>query len=597
MLKTITMRLRTLLFFLLGCLAACEPTPETGEASTPSQQLAQVVADYFEQSLSINPLLATRIGDDRYDDQFPNWISPEVRTRFKQMQVDALERIDAIDTDSLSGQDLLTWQVFRQQRQKDLEGTRFPGWLVPVNQFYSLANTFAQMGSGEGFHPFNTVKNYEDFLKRAQGFATWVDQAITNMREGVEVDVVNPIILMERTLPQLQAHIVADTTESLFYGPVTNMPESFNAEDRQRLTNEFENSIEQVIVPAYRRLHAFILDEYLPHCRDTVGLNALPDGDAWYAFLVRMRTTTNLEPEVIHQTGLSEVARIHEEMRDVMTQVNFDGDLDDFFEFMNTQPEFFFDKKDDLINGYYTIRKTVDANVASLFDRLPVADYEIRPVEPFREQSAAGGSYQRAAPDASRPGIFYANTFDLSSRPKWAMEALFLHEAAPGHHFQISLQQEVESLPLFRRFGGHTAYIEGWALYAESLGKELGVYTNPYNEFGALNAELWRAIRLVVDTGLHAKGWSKQDVLDYMYANSAVTESRAVPEAERYIAAPAQALAYKVGQLKIRELRDRSEAQLGEDFDVKRFHRAILVDGSLPLDVLETKMDHWMTSQ
>ncbi len=562
-----------------------------------SQELAALVDEHFERNLELNPVRATSLGDHRWDDQFANSIGPEHRARTEALGREFLERINSIEPGLLEGQDLLTWEVFKTERENDIESLRFPGYLIPVNQFFSTPNFFAQMGSGGSLHPFKTVKNYDDFLGRMDGFSVWIDQAIENMREGMAAGVINPRILMEKTLPQLEAHVVDDVTESLFYRPVENMPEDFSVEDRERLAAAYSDAIRNVVVPAYARLRDFIRDEYLPATRDTVGLYALPDGEAWYAYSVRMRTTTDLTPEQIHQIGLEEVGRIHGEMRSVMADVGFDGDLKDFFEFMNDDPQFYFTEREDLINGYRDMREYVHALAPKLFKRFPEADYEIRAVEPFREKSSSGGSYQRAAPDGSRPGVFYANAYDLNARPKWAMESLFLHEAVPGHHFQIALQQEVEELPRFRRFGGFTAYIEGWGLYAESLGKEMGVYTDPYQYFGALNAELWRAVRLVVDTGLHAKGWTRQDVLDYMYANTAVKEARAVSEAERYIAWPGQALAYKIGQLKIRELRDRAEAQLGSSFDPREFHEAILIDGSLPLDVLETKIDRWIADQ
>jgi uncharacterized protein (DUF885 family) len=331
--------------------------------------------------------------------------------------------------------------------------------------------------------------------------------------------------------------------------------------------------------------------------RDSVGMVGLPGGEEWYAFLVRQRTTTELSPQEIHQIGLDEVARIHGEMQGVMDQVGFEGDLKDFFEYLNSDDQFYYDEPEQLIQGYRDMSRHIESLTPKLFSVFPKTDFEVRAVEPFREQSASGGQYRRGTPDGSRPGVFFANTYDIKARPKWAMESLFLHEAIPGHHFQISIQQEIEGLPRFRRFGGYTAFTEGWGLYAESLGKELGVYTDPYQYFGALNAELWRAIRLVVDTGLHFKGWSRQDVLDYMYANSAVKEARAVSEAERYMAIPGQALAYKIGQLKIRELRERAEEALGERFDVKAFHTEVLIDGSLPLSMLDAKIDRWIEAQ
>ncbi|HMD81787.1 MAG TPA: DUF885 domain-containing protein, partial [Anaerolineales bacterium] len=322
-----------------------------------------------------------------------------------------------------------------------------------------------------------------------------------------------------------------------------------------------------------------------------------PNGKALYAYAAKKHTTTNLTPEQIHQTGLEEVKRIHNEMRLVMKEVDFHGDLKAFFKYMNEDTRFYYTKREDLIEGYRQLKEKVRPLLPKLFDVMPKADYEVRAVEPFREQSASGGSYNSATPDGSRPGVFYVNAYDLSARPKWAMEALSLHEAAPGHHFQIAIQQEMEELPRFRRFGGYNAYVEGWGLYAESLGKELGVYTDPYSYFGALNSELWRAIRLVVDTGLHAKKWTREDVLNYMYENSAVKEARAVSEAERYIAAPGQALGYKIGQLKIRELRDRAEKKLGDKFDVREFHNKVLLTGAVPLDVLEQTIDRWIAQK
>ena len=442
------------------------------------------------------------------------------------------------------------------------------------------------MGSGKGIQPFKTVKDYDDFLKRLDGLVAWTDQAIANMREGVAKGYTLPRVLAERVLPQLEAHVVATPEESIFYGPVRDMPAQFPAADRERLTAAYRDAIATKAVPSYRKLLGFMRDEYLPKCRTTVGLDALPDGAAWYAYNVRSITTTDYTPAQIHEIGLREVERIHGEIREVMRQVGFKGDLKAFSEFMQKDPQFFYDNRDALIAGYVDIKRRVDPALPKLFERMPGADYEVRAVEPFREKSAAGGSYQAASEDGSRPGIFYANAYDLKARPKWAMEALSLHEGNPGHHFQISLQREQKDLPKFRRFSGYTAYSEGWGLYAESLGRELGIYEDPYQYFGMLEAELWRSIRLVVDTGLHSKGWTREQVLEYMDEMSSTAEARAVSEAERYIAIPGQALAYKIGQLKIRELRGHAEAELGPAFDVRTFHTAVLGDGALPLDVL-----------
>jgi uncharacterized protein (DUF885 family) len=395
-------------------------------------------------------------------------------------------------------------------------------------------------------------------------------------------------------VPQLESQLVPSADDSDFYKPVSNMPESFGAEDRERLTAAYVEAIESRLIPAYRRLRDFVRDEYIPAARETHGIGALPGGPQRYAFLVRETTTTDLTPEEIHAIGLAEVSRIHEEMQGVMNQVEFDGNLQAFFTFLNTDPQFYFTERQDLLDGYNALRNVIEPNAPRLFKTIPKAGYEIRLVEPFREKSASAGQYRGASPDGSRPGVFFANAYDLSARPRWAMDSLFLHEAVPGHHFQGALTLELDELPRFRQFGGYTAYGEGWGLYAESLGRDLGAYTDPYQYFGKLNAELWRAIRLVVDTGLHYYGWTREEVLEYMYANSAVAEARAVSETERFMAIPSQALAYKIGELKIQELRTRSEAALGDGFDIREFHAQLLDAGALPLGVLEARIDRWI---
>jgi uncharacterized protein (DUF885 family) len=502
-----------------------------------------------------------------------------------------------VDRAALTEADRITYDVFKSGREREIEGFRFRDDLIPLNQFYSTPNSFAQLGSGNGLQPFKTVKDYDDFLKRVDGFVAWTDQAIVNMREGVKKGYTLPRVLTERVLPQLEAHIVAKPEDSLYWGPVSAMPSAFAAADRERLTAAYRAAIETKIVPSYRKLRDYMRDDYLPQCRTTVGLDALPDGKAWYEYRVREITTTNYTPAQIHEIGLKEVARIRGEMLGVMTQVGFKGSLDEFFKFLNSDPQFYYQDKDTLIAGYDDIRKRVNPQLPKLFEVLPMADYEVRAVEPFREKSAAGGQYQAASEDGSRPGIFYANTYDLKARPKWAMEALSLHEANPGHHFQISIQREQKDLPRFRRFGGYTAFSEGWGLYAESLGPELGMYTDPYQNFGRLEGELFRAIRLVVDTGLHSQGWTRERALDYIVANSATSEARRVAETERYIAIPGQALAYKIGQLKITELRARAQKELGPKFDVRKFHSVVLVNGALPLDVLEANVDRWIAGE
>ncbi len=564
---------------------------DTGEA------LHALFEEHFERNLEMNPLSATFIGDYRYNDRMANANGPEYRAAATAMDEEFLARLLEIDREQLGYQDQLSYDLFRINREQSLEGNQFPFHLQPVNQFYSVTNFFVQLGSGTSAHPFKTVKDYEDFLSRADDYSDIVDQIIVNMKEGMQTGVTQPRILMEKLLPQVDAHIVDSPQDSNFYGPITNMPADFSDEDRARLTAAYEDKISNTIVPAYQRISNFLGDEYISGARESVGLYAQPNGNDWYAYMVRIRTTTDMTPDEIHQIGLDEVARIHEEMRGVMEEVGFDGDLKDFFEFVNTDDQFFYDEADELIQGYRDMSDHITALSKELFDVMPKSAFEVRRVEPFREASAAGGSYQAGTPDGTRPGIFYANAYNIKARGKWAMESLFLHEAIPGHHFQIMIQRENEGLPGFRRFGGFTAYSEGWGLYAESLGKELGVYTDPYQYFGGLNAELWRSIRLVVDTGLHAKQWSRQDVLDYMYENSAVAEVRAVAEAERFMAIPGQALAYKIGQLKIRDIRNKAEAALGDKFSVKDFHTEVLKDGAMPLSMLETKIERWVQSQ
>ena len=376
------------------------------------------------------------------------------------------------------------------------------------------------------------------------------------------------------------------------------MPAEFSAADKVRLTAAYREMIGQRMLPAYRELRAFIANEYMPKTRTAPGMDALPGGAAWYAFNAKNSTTTDLTPDEIHTIGLNEVARIHGLIRtDVMAKVGFKGSLQDFFQFMQNDPRFNFKSEEALLAHYRALEAKVDARVKEQFSLIPKAPFEIRAVEPFRAQSAAGGSYMPPSEDGTRPGIFYVNTYDLPTRKTWDAEDLYLHEAIPGHHFQIALQQELTGLPKFRRFGGETAFIEGWGLYAESLGRDLGLYQDPYDYFGYLQNELWRAIRLVVDTGLHSKGWTREQVIKYMLDNSAESETQSTAEAERYMAIPGQALAYKIGELKIQELRQRAQSQLGPRFDIREFHAEVLKDGAVPLSVLEAKIDRWIAGK
>ncbi len=617
------------LFYLLltiGLLAACQDqstdrqtttesaeqqqqdsnqnTAVTSEAEpTVVEQLNDLYAAHTQDMLELNPVIATFRGIPGYNHRWANSIGNEYRQQDRQLQQKYLDRVRnmgeaAYQANELLGQDRLNYEIFIRDREIQLRGMAFPGHLMPINQFRNPTNFFAQLGSGQNAQPFNNEQDYRHFIARSNDFAVYIEQAIVNMRAGIEQGLVQPRILMERVLPQLQAHMVENVEDSLFYNPLRELPDNIPEEKRAALIDDYSTMITEVLIPSIGRLHHFIENEYLQAARETSGMTALPNGEDWYAFMVEATTSTDLTPEEIHQMGLSEVARIHHEMRQVMQQVGFEGDLKDFFEFTATDPQFVFDTREDLLNAFRALEAPLDAAAEELFSVRPKAGFEIRAVEPYRERSASSGSYQRPAPDGSRPGIFYANTYDLTARPTWTVTSLYLHEAVPGHHFQLALQQELEGLPDFRLYGGTTAYIEGWGLYAESLGKEMGIYEDrPYQYYGGLVAELWRAIRLVVDTGLHYKGWSREKVLDYMYANAPVAEARAVSEAERFMAIPSQALAYKIGQLKIQALRSKAEQTLGEDFDIKAFHSEILTSGSLPLNILEAKVDRWIAQQ
>lgn len=586
------------LFSLIAALflAACAGPPSADESPEQStdQRLQSLFEEYFALQLERNPIRATFLGDHRFNDRLAITIAPEWREEAEAIERRFLARAESIDPAALDHDARLSRTLFIRERESAIAGYQFPDHLIPLNQFYNMGNFMAQLGSGEGAQPFNTVEDYEDFLSRMADFSRWVDQAMANMREGIERGVVQPGILMERTATQLESQVVDDPSESIFWRPVNNFPDDIPEAERERLRAAYREAIENRIVPDYRRLSDFIRSEYMPHTLKTDGMTGLPNGEAWYAHRVRQTTTTDLSPAEIHRIGLAEVERIHGEIREVMERVDFEGNLDEFFEFTGSDPRFYPDTEEELLQAYEDLRTRVEDAASRLFDITPEAEFEIRPVEPFREQSASGASYQRPPADGSRPGIFYVNTYDLSARPLWAVQSLFLHEAIPGHHFQIALQQEQEHLPRFRRFGGPTAFTEGWGLYAESLGSEMGLYQDPYQYFGMLNAELWRAIRLVVDTGLHYHGWSREDVLDYMYENSAVGEARAVSEAERYMAIPSQALAYKIGQLRIRQLRREAAEALGEDFDIKAFHNLVLTNGAMPLDVLEEEVARWV---
>ncbi len=569
----------------------------TAASTSKAAELKALYEVYWEENLERNPISATFQGDPRYNDQLPNTLSKEFRDETNEFNTRWLERMRSIGSAGLDGQDLLSYEIFVRDRERALESEKFPGWMQPVNQFGNFTTLAVQFGSGTGAQPFKTVKDYDNWLARGKRFPVLIDQAIANMREGAAAGVVQPRPLMVKVLPQLDGIIKDRPEDTQFWMPVANFPASFTTAEKTRLAAEYRDMIGAHLMPSLRKLRAFIADEYMPKTRASVGLDALPNGQAWYAFNARNSTTTDMSPAEIHQLGLDEVARIHGEISGVMAEAGFKGSLQEFFHFMQNDPRFSFKDEAALLAHYRGLEAKINVRVPEQFSLIPKAGFEIRPVEPFRAQSAAGGSYQRPSEDGTRPGIFYVNTYDLPTRKTWDAEDLYLHEAIPGHHFQLALQQELTGLPTFRRFGSEIAFSEGWGLYAESLGKDLGVYTNPYDYFGYLQNELWRAIRLVVDTGLHSKNWTREQVIKYMLDNSAESETQATAEAERYMAIPGQALAYKIGELKIKELRARAERELGANFDVREFHAEVLRDGSVPLDVLEAKIARWIAAE
>ncbi len=589
---------------LAGCVteSAAPPAAHTPPTAVPvpgaHAELGTLLDRYFEELLELNPLLATYIGDNRYNDRLPNSIGPEQRAKQHDLNERYLAAARRIDPDALDGADRISLEIFLRERARALESERFPDYLIPVDQKGGLHTVMPALGSGTNAQPFATVKDYDNWLGRLDGFIVWMDQAIVNMREGMAKGVVQPRPVMEKVLPQLDAMIVEDPTKSDYYAPIRNLPASFTAADRERLTAAYASMIRDRLVPAYRRLRAFVKDEYLPRTRTSVAWTALPDGEAWYRFFVAEHTTTAMTPEEIHELGLREVKRILGEMDKVRQRVGFQGDLPAFFTYLRSDPKFYFTSGTEVIAAYLDVKKRIDAALPKLFSVFPKADYEVREVEAFRAKSSAGAYYQAASADGSRPGIFYVNTYDLKALPRFGVETLSLHEASPGHHFQVSIQQELTGLPRFRRFGGdYTAYVEGWALYAEFLGPELGMFTDPYQAFGRLNDEQLRAMRLVVDTGLHAKAWTREQAIEYMIANSTLAPSDVESEVERYIAWPGQALGYKVGDLRIQALRRKAEASLGAKFDIRDFHREVLSDGAVPMEILERKIDRWIEAR
>jgi uncharacterized protein (DUF885 family) len=567
-----------LLILLVG--AAC-----AGPAVSPSAtSLGHLIGEYERETAPYYPFTASERGLHQYDRVLANDIGDDYRRGLQEICTRYRGEVRRLDVSTLSPRDRLTYDVFAYRLTRCVESFSYPWPLVPVDQVgFSWPSRFPVMGAGRGVHPFKTVQNYEDFLGRIDGFVVWMDTAVANMRLGLARGITLPRDLVLRVIPQLDAQIVTDPETSLFWEPIKHFPSSFDDATRRMLEVKYRRAIDAQIVPAYRRMRDFMQQEYLPGARTTTGFGDLPGGRAWYAWGVRGSTTTDLTAQQIHDIGVAEMARIQAEMKALHAEITAAGDPD--------LPRY--GSPETLLTAYRSVRVSVEAALPTLFGRLPRSGFEIRAIETFREQSMPS-SYEAPSPDGSRIGVFYLNTWDTrDGRTAHVSRSLFLHETIPGHHLQMALQRENATLPDFSRFGWFTAYGEGWALYAESLGDELGVYTNRRDRLDMLINEEFRAARLVVDTGIHEKGWTKQQAMDYLPG----PRGNAQREVERYMAWPGQALGYKIGQLKIRGLRTKAQTALGPAFDVRAFHDELLGDGALPLSILEAKMDRWIDAQ
>lgn len=582
----------------LALVAQPVAAQSAGAENGAARELHQLFKDSDEASLQRNPLYGIFRGDMRYADRFGDYITDAYFAAEKQANENDMARLAKIDRTKLNPTDQIAYDVFKWQTEQTAIGYR-PDILKlnavrPLNHFYGFHTFYPTFSSGKSGAPFQTVADYDNALKRHREFIIYLDRAIERFREGKAAGIVETKMTINNVIGQLDSQLAQSVTDSPYYGPITQLPASFSDADKARLKADYQAIIEQGIYPAYRRLRDFLKNDYLPAARATVGLSTMKGGAELYRISIENTTTLPLDAETIHQTGLSEVARIKREMEKVRQEVGFKGTLAEFFDYLRNDPKFKKESREALTQGYYDIGKQVDAKIGTYFSTLPKAPLEIRPYEEFREKYEAGGSYQQGTPDGSRPGIFYFNAYDLPSRTTPGMTTLYLHEGAPGHHFQISLAQENAALPNFMRFGGNTAYVEGWALYSETLGYEMGFYKDPYQRFGTLSDEMLRAMRLVVDTGIHAEGWTRDQAIEYMLSNSDMGRTDATAEVERYIAIPSQALAYKTGAMTIQRLRKKAEAELGSKFDIRAFHDQVLNTGALPLAVLEKKIDAWI---
>ncbi len=545
------------------------------------------------QVLLDRPELATQIGDPRGQGRWTDE-SPAAIAQRKQAEREGLALLQSIDRTTLSSSNQLNYDLLLDQMQTTVQGQAFPQELLRMSQMNGPQQDPAAILA---MMPNASVEQLQDQVSRLEALPLSIDQSIALMREGIKAGVTPPRITLRDVPQQIRNQLVDDPATSPLLTGFANIPAGVDSWQQEALRERAESVYSQQIVPAYERLLAFTVNEYLPSARESIAARDLPDGESWYAYNVNMRTTTDLTPQQIHEIGLREVARIRAEMEEVIAQTGFAGRFADFLVFLRTDPQFYFTTAEDLIREYRDIAKRADPGLTRLFGVLPRTPYGVIPVPSYAEQSQTTAYYQDGSLKAGRPGYYFVNTYALNTRPRWEMEALTLHEAVPGHHLQISLAQELENVPWFRQESSYTAFVEGWGLYAESLGSALGFYQDPYSHFGQLTYEMWRAVRLVVDTGMHYMGWSRQQAIDYFKENAGKQEHDIIVEIDRYIVWPGQALAYKIGELKFKELRAYAEHELGAQFDVRAFHDTVLGAGAVPLNVLEANVHRWVAGQ
>ena len=560
--------------------------------ANPGEDFAALLADAWEWQLNENPVMASWLGDRRQNDQWQD-LSLEEYARRHEDQRAFLRRLRAIDSSQLTAPDQLNYDLFRRELESSIDGHQYKSYLMPISQRGGVQSIES---TAETIRLAN-VEDYEDWLVRMAGVEDVIEETMELQEQGRKSGYMPPKILMERIPDQIASQLVEDPELSPFFIAFAEMPDAISETDQERLRQTAKEIIDESIVPAYRRFSRYFNDTYLPASRDSIGASSLPNGEAFYEYRVRTFTTTQMTPDEIHRLGLNEVKRIRNEMQLVIDELEFDGSFADFLHFLRTDPQFYYDTPEELFEGYLAVSKRIDPELVKLFGKLPRMPYGLRPIPDNIAPDTTTAYYNQPAADGSRPGYYYVNLYRPEVRPKYEMEVLSVHEAVPGHHLQIALQMELEEMPEFRKYIDFTAFTEGWGLYSESLGYEMGLYRDPYSHFGALTYDMWRAVRLVVDTGMHYKGWTRQQAIDFFMDNAAKTEQDIVNEIDRYISWPGQALGYKIGQLKMLELRRKSEMALGDDFDIRAFHDELLGGGALPLEVLETRMNRWLAEQ